>query len=156
MCIRDRLSDAIRVPVRPLIGCIATAPKDHVPKSTYEGEYGGNLDCNEMTAGATIILPVTIQGALLYFGDCKARMADGEVVISPEAGALITASVELRPGPARMRGPRVENAESLITIASATTLEEACRTKVASARLVDRVYGFLLRIEWQPALQFSL
>ena len=121
------VSDTLQIPVRPLIGCIATAPKDHVPKSTYEGEYGGNLDCNEMTAGATIILPVTIQGALLYFGDCKARMADGEVVISPEAGALITASVELRPGPARMRGPRVENAESLITIASATTLEEACR-----------------------------
>jgi acetamidase/formamidase len=122
------LSEAIRVPIRPLIGCIATAPKREVPYSKYEGEYGGNLDCNEMTADATIVLPVAVEGALLYFGDCKARMGDGEVVVCPEVGTLITARVELRPAPARMHGPRVENAESLITIASARTLEEACRT----------------------------
>jgi acetamidase/formamidase len=121
------LSDTIHVPVRPLIGCIATAPKREVPYSKCEGVYGGNLDCNEMTTGATIILPVAVPGALLYFGDCKARMGDGEVVVCPEVGTLITASVDLCPAPARMHGPRVENAESLITIASARTLDDACR-----------------------------
>jgi acetamidase/formamidase len=121
------LSDSIHVPVRPLIGCIATAPKLESPYSKCEGEYGGNLDCNEMTAGATIILPVAVEGALLYFGDCKARMGDGEVVVCPEVGTLITATVELRPAPTRMHGPRVENADSLITLASTRTLDDACR-----------------------------
>jgi amidase len=110
-----------------LIGCIATAPKREVTLSRCEGPYGGNLDCNEITAGATVILPVTVPGAYLYFGDCKARMADGEVVACPEVGTLITADVALRPGPARMHCPRVETADSLITLVSARTLEDACR-----------------------------
>jgi len=120
-------SDALRVPVRPLIGCLATAPARAVVPSTHEGSYGGNLDCNEMAAGATVILPVAIPGALLYLGDCKARMGDGEVVICPEAGTLITATANLRPAPARMHGPRVETSDALITVASERTLEDACR-----------------------------
>jgi amidase len=121
-------SETMRIPVRPLIGCIAVAPKHEVPYSKDEGVYGGNLDCNEITTGATVLLPVYIPGAYLYFGDCKARMGDGEVVACPEVGSLITATVELRPAPARMHGPRIETAESLLTLASARTLEEACRT----------------------------
>jgi amidase len=120
-------SETMRIPVRPLIGCIATAPKHETPYSKAEGDYGGNLDCNEMTAGATVILPVAVPGAYLYFGDSKARMGDGELVNCPEVGSLITASVELRPAPARIHGPRVETGDSLITVASARTLEEACR-----------------------------
>jgi len=121
-------SDALRIPVRPLIGCLATAPAREVVLSKREGAYGGNLDCNEMTAGATVILPVAVPGAFLYFGDCKARMADGEVVDCPEVGTLITATVDLRPAPARMHGPRIETTETLLTLASARTLEDACRT----------------------------
>jgi amidase len=120
-------SERLRIPIQPLIGCIATAPKRETTLSRCEGPYGGNLDCNEITAGATVILPVTVSGAYLYFGDCKARMADGEVVACPEVGTLITASVALRPGPARMHCPRVETADSLITLVSARTLEDACR-----------------------------
>ena len=118
---------SMRVPVKPLIGCLATAPAREVAKSTWEGAYGGNLDCNEMTSGATVVLPVSVDGAYLYFGDCKARMGDGEVVQCPEIGTILTLAVDLRSAPARMQGPRVETRDTLMTLASARTLEDACR-----------------------------
>ena len=34
------------------------------------------------------MLPVNVDGAFLYFGDCKARMADGEIAHAPEVGTL--------------------------------------------------------------------
>jgi acetamidase/formamidase len=121
-------NDTVRIPVKPLIGCLATAPAREVVPSVREGPYGGNLDCNEITTGATVILPVAVPGGFLYFGDCKARMGDGEVVICPEVGTLITATATLRPAPARMYGPRIETSEALMTLASERTLDEACRT----------------------------
>ena len=40
---------------------------------------GGNIDCRELVAGATLYLPVTVPGALLYLGDGHAAQGDGEV-----------------------------------------------------------------------------
>ena len=40
---------------------------------------GGNLDCKELRAGATLFLPVPVDGALLSAGDGHARQGDGEV-----------------------------------------------------------------------------
>jgi len=118
-------SDSQRVQVAPLIGCIATSPARETVFSKMQGVYGGNMDCNEMCAGATVILPVALPGAMLYFGDAKAIMGDGEIVQAPEVGTRITASVELRPKPAAMRWPRVETAYALTTVVSDTTLDRA-------------------------------
>jgi amidase len=117
----------LRVPIRPIIGCLATAPADETILSRYQGEYGGNQDCVDMTTGATVLLPVNIDGGLIYFGDCKARMADGEIVDAPEIGTLITATVSVRPRPAAMRWPRVETASSLVTVVSDISLADASR-----------------------------
>ena len=50
------------------------------------------------------MLPFEHAGGGLYFGDCKALMSDGEIVGPPEVGALVTATAELRPRPASLRG----------------------------------------------------
>lgn len=118
-------SDSIRVPVRPLIGCIATAPDRETVLSKMQGRWGGNMDCNEMRTGATIMLPVNVPGALLYFGDAKAAMGDGEIVQAPEIGTTITASVEVRRQPPEMHWPRVTTSDELVTVVSATTLDRA-------------------------------
>lgn len=117
--------DTIRIPVKPLIGCIATAPERETVLSRMEGAYGGNMDCNEMGAGATVLLPVGVAGAYLYFGDAKAIMGDGEIVQAPEVGTEITASVEVRPKPVSMNWPRVESADALTTVVSDNTLDRA-------------------------------
>ena len=80
-----------------------------------------------MTTGSTIILPVNVNGALLYFGDCKAIMAPGELVNAPECGMRITASVDLRPRPRVMTWPRVETPDLLGTVVSDINAADACR-----------------------------
>ncbi|MDX6580604.1 MAG: amidase [Gaiellales bacterium] len=122
-----RFDERTTLPTRPLIGCLATAPRDGEPHAKLQGRYGGNLDCREIRAGATVVLPVEHDGAGLYFGDCKALMGDGEIVNPPEVGALVTASAALRPRPSSMRWPRIEAADSLTTLVSGTPLEWSAR-----------------------------
>jgi len=118
-------SEKLKIPVRPLIGCIATSPNRETLLSKMQGIYGGNMDCNEMGVGSTIILPVSVLGAMIYFGDAKAIMGDGEIVQAPEIGTRTTVSVELRPKPKNMKWPRVESTETLTTVVSDTTLDRA-------------------------------
>ncbi|MFO1059643.1 MAG: acetamidase/formamidase family protein [Dongiaceae bacterium] len=120
-------NDRLRLPARPLIGCIATAPKHEVVLSRREAEWGGNQDCNLMTTGATILLPVNVPGGLLYFGDCKVMMGDGELVNAPECGTRITATARLRPRPRAMSWPRVETPELYAAVVSNISAADAVR-----------------------------
>ena len=102
-----------RLPVRPLIGCLAVQPAEGEVNASLQGRFGGNLDCRELCAGVTMTLPVAHDGAGLYFGDCKALMGDSEIVGPPEVGALVTASAAPAPRPASMGWPRIETADEL-------------------------------------------
>ena len=42
-------------------------------------EFGGNIDCKDLTAGSTVYLPVWNDGALFSTGDGHAAQGDGEV-----------------------------------------------------------------------------
>ena len=123
--------DERSLPVQPLIGCIATAPAREVVFSKMQGTYGGNMDCNEVTAGATVFLPVYTPGAYLYFGDCKALMGDGEIVQPPEVGADLTLRVELLPLPTEMSWPRVLSDSKLVTVVSGISADQAARIAFA-------------------------
>jgi acetamidase/formamidase len=115
------------LPTRPLIGCLAVQPAEGEVNASLQGRYGGNLDCRELRAGATLILPVARDGAGLYFGDCKALMGDSEIVGPPEVGALVTASAKPIPRPPSLEWPRIETADELMTIVSGKPLESAAR-----------------------------
>lgn len=118
-------SERIKIPVQPLIGCIATTPSRETVLSKMQGPYGGNMDCSEMGLGSTIVLPIAVPDAMIYFGDAKAIMGDGEIVQAPEVGTKITVSIEVRHKPKNMKWPRVESAEALTTVVSDTTLDRA-------------------------------
>jgi acetamidase/formamidase len=137
-----KLRDGWSVPITPLIGCLATAPRRETVLSRHEGSYGGNLDCREITTGATLVLPVEVEGAFVYFGDCKAAMGDGEVTAAPEVGTRIIASARTIPRPASMHAPRVASAHRLTTIVSDISLSDACR-------LAFRELKVWLEDEWQ-------
>jgi acetamidase/formamidase len=115
------------LPTRPLIGCLATRPKHEELHARLQGRYGGNMDCREIRAGATVVLPVEHKGGGLYFGDCKALMGDGEIVGPPEVGALVTATAEPRARPASMTWPRIETDTSMTTLVSGKPLEWSAR-----------------------------
>jgi acetamidase/formamidase len=121
-----RFDELTTLPTRPLIGCLAARPDQEV-HAKLQGRYGGNLDCREIRAGATVVLPVVHDGGGLYFGDCKALMGDGEIVGPPEVGALVTASAEPRVRPASMEWPRIETNDSFTTLVSGTPLEWSAR-----------------------------
>jgi acetamidase/formamidase len=122
-----RFDDRTSLPTRPLVGCLAVVPEDGSVHAKLQGRYGGNLDCRELRAGATLVLPVTHDGGGLYFGDCKALMGDGEIVGPPEVGALVTATAEPRERPDALEWPRIETSDSFTTLVSGTPLEWSAR-----------------------------
>jgi acetamidase/formamidase len=65
----------------PFLGVMGVAPAEPGEHSTVppRAASGGNIDCKELVAGATLYLPVTVPGALLYLGDGHAAQGDGEV-----------------------------------------------------------------------------
>ncbi|MCC7483698.1 MAG: acetamidase/formamidase family protein [Burkholderiales bacterium] len=70
----------IEVPLVPFMGIMAVVPPEgSLPSSRPPGIYGGNLDFNRLTAGATLYLPVHRRGALFYTGDSHAVQGDGEI-----------------------------------------------------------------------------
>lgn len=119
--LRDPASTVIKMefPAIPMLGCIGVAaPGDFSPTSGPSGSYGGNMDYNRVREGATVILPVYHPGALLYVGDGHALMGDGE----PTGNGVETSmDVEFSVDIAKkmsLDGPRLENAESIISIGS--------------------------------------
>ena len=117
--------DGIRIPVRPMVGTIGTAPAVEVPTTAVSGPHGGNLDVPEVCVGSTIWLPVAVPGALFSLGDCHARQNDGETR-ALEMRSEVTITVGLSKGrPPGMGWPRIETPDSLITIGCDRPLENA-------------------------------
>jgi acetamidase/formamidase len=66
--------------LRPFPGTIGVAPAQPGEHSVLPPtRWGGNLDTKHLTAGATLFLPVGVEGALLSIGDTHAAQGDGEV-----------------------------------------------------------------------------
>ena len=72
--------NGIEVPLDPFPGVIGVAPAAEGTHETFPPRpVGGNLDVKQLTAGATLYLPVAVEGALFSVGDCHAAQGDGEV-----------------------------------------------------------------------------
>jgi acetamidase/formamidase len=70
----------IRVPLAPFCGVLGVAPAEPgMHSTTPPRRAGGNLDIRQLTAGATLDLPVLVPGALFSTGDVHAAQGDGEV-----------------------------------------------------------------------------
>lgn len=137
------LDEKTKVPISPLIGCIATAPDREVYLSILEGHYGGNMDSIQMGKGATVVLPVFVKGAMLFFGDCKAIQSDGEIIQPPEVATKLTLSVEVRKRSKPLSWPRVEKPEAIMTFASGKPFELAAREAFKDMlSWLEEEYGF--------------
>jgi len=75
------MPSGMKVPLAPFFGQLAVAPPKAFGKqnSKEPREFGGNLDCKDLTAGSTIYLPVWNDGALFSTGDGHAAQGHGEV-----------------------------------------------------------------------------
>jgi len=122
------------VPLRPMLGCVATAtnPAQAPPGSGDSGRFGGNMDFNEIIEGATVYLPVSVPGALLYFGDGHAAQGDGELTgnaLETSMDVEVTVDVISKK---RIQGPRVESATHIMAMGLEGSIDEAFRQATAN------------------------
>lgn len=69
------------VPLTPFLGIVGVAP---AADGVYETRppragSGGNIDCRDLVAGSTLVIPVTVEGGYLFVGDGHAAQGNGEV-----------------------------------------------------------------------------
>ncbi|HEY6250845.1 MAG TPA: acetamidase/formamidase family protein [Candidatus Angelobacter sp.] len=117
------------VPLRPMLGCVATAPNSAqaAPNTGDSGSWGGNMDFNEIIEGATVYLPVRVPGALLYVGDGHALQGDGELNGNAlETSMDVEFTVDVIPDK-HPSGPRVESPTHIMAMGLGGSLDEAFR-----------------------------
>jgi acetamidase/formamidase len=123
------LPSGLRVPMRPFFGQLAVAPPREFGRqnSKEPREFGGNIDCKELTAGSTIYLPVWNDGALFSTGDGHAAQGDGEVNGTAIETALTgTFEFHLRKD-FEWKLPRAETPTHYITFGLDFDLDDAAR-----------------------------
>ncbi len=112
------------VPLHPTLGCIGVAPRDQQSWSAHLlGDFGGNLDYNQLREGTTVYLPVFHPGALLFFGDGHAAEGDGELA-ALETSFDVEFTVELVPDKSS-KSPRAENDDFLMAMGIGGSLTDA-------------------------------
>ena len=140
----------ITFPIRPFLGITGIVPDtDERPNSIPPGDYGGNIDLNELTEGATLFLPVQVQGAGLYVGDPHFAQGNGEVALTAlEASLRATLHVEVIGACERRRWfgdlatPFALAHGNLIAMGMHEDLDEALRRCVRNAvGLIASVFG---------------
>lgn len=130
-----RFSDELSFPAQPMIGTIGTTPALEMPLSSYEGIFGGNMDCSSITIGSKLYLPVFIEGAYIYVGDCHAIQGDGEIINPFEMEAKVTLSIKvIKDRSSEGKWPRVVTDDTIETVVSDRTFYFAA--KVAMVEMI--------------------
>jgi acetamidase/formamidase len=87
---RTKFLNGVRIPLKPFLGVVGTAPRrgefGMIPPQTF----GGNMDNRLFSRGAVLTLPVNQKGALLSLADPHGAQGDGEV-----CGTAIETSAEV-------------------------------------------------------------
>jgi acetamidase/formamidase len=138
-----RHGDRIRVPWRPFLGTIGTAPELEAVSALTPHNHGGNMDVRDTCPGNTVYLPVRTPGALFYTGDAHGNQGDGELCgVALEISVRAELTFDLIKGQA-IEWPRIESPTKLMTVGSARPMEDAAR--IAYTELVDWIaadHGF--------------
>lgn len=142
--IPDSASRRIELPLKPMLGRLAVAPRgEEAFGGLWPGDFGGNMDSSDAVEGTTVYLPVFHDGAYFYFGDGHALQGDGEIVGSGlETTMDVTLQFDLIKGQ-RIGWPRYEDADYIMVAGSARPLVDAFR--IAQVELIDWLvadYGF--------------
>lgn len=148
----------LEIPMTPFFGCIATAPQRLEVRWTVTPEaYGGNMDAFQIRKGATVYLPVNVEGALLTFGDGHLAQGEGEIIGTALESALnVRVKVDLIKGKT-IAWPRIENDEYIMAAGSYRPLEDAFRIayKEMILWLVDE-YGYEMMDAYELASQVGV
>lgn len=143
----------IKLPIKPMIGVIGVATKEHEDQDTATPwKHGGNMDTTDICEGSSLYLPVNQYGALLALGDCHAIMGDGELCFT---GCEIAAEVTLKTEVIKQKlieWPLVETSDYTMVVASGETIDDAIES--ATEQAVDLMMK-ALNISWEESYILS-
>jgi len=128
-----RFGDGVTIPLRPFLGIMGVSPPlDEPPRSSaIPGNFGGNIDCSDLTAGSVLYLPVFVEGAGFYAGDAHAAQGSGEVVQTALETAFKVAQLRLSVVKGRsINRPQAETPDYFITMGLDEDLRGAARQAV--------------------------
>jgi acetamidase/formamidase len=140
----DSAMGEITIELRPMLGRLAVAPAgEEAYNGLWPGNFGGNMDAQEVRPGTTVYLPIFHDGAYFYFGDGHARQGEGEV---NGTGLETSMDVELRIDLIKGKTidwPRLEDDEFIMVAGSARPLIDAFRlAHVELIEWLETEYGF--------------
>jgi acetamidase/formamidase len=120
------------VELGPFLGVMGMPPAEPGIHSTAPPRAcGGNLDCTLLQQGATLYLPIPVDGALFSAGDGHARQGDGEVcqiaIEAPMERVRLTLDVQTDWTPAL---PVVRTPDAWVTLGIDEDLDEAAALAV--------------------------
>ena len=118
-----------QVKLAPMLGCVGVAPSGTESfRSGRLGDYGGNMDYNQIREGTTLYLPVFHPGALLFVGDGHAAQGDGELTGNAlETSMEVEFTVNVKEG-SGLEQPQAENDDYVMVMGIDNSLEEALRS----------------------------
>src|SRR3954452_11708349 len=77
------MREDIWIPLEPFFGTMGVCPAGASAQSVMPpGNFGGNMDTRQLVRGATLYLPVQVEGALFSCGDAHGFQGDGEVCVT--------------------------------------------------------------------------
>ncbi|MGV9212863.1 acetamidase/formamidase family protein [Micromonospora sp. RB23] len=132
------------VALRPFMGVLGMPPAEPGRHSTTPPrECGGNLDCKDLTAGSTLLLPIPVDGGLFSVGDGHAAQGDGEVggtaIECPMDEVTLTFDVR---DDFPVNGPVARTADAWLTLGLGASLDEATfRALEEMLTLLQRLHG---------------
>lgn len=115
------VSEQIRIPLRPMIGCLGLAPASGETSTLSPcSPWAGNYDLTQISPGATVYFPVQAPGGLFSLGDLHAAMGENEgASIALECPGHATVRFGLHPG-MNLPTPRIETAERIYVMGIAS------------------------------------
>lgn len=126
----------LRLPVDKMVGVMGVTPLEENIPTGMLGRFGGNMDNTMLREGATLYLPVFVDGALFACGDVHASMGDGEINCSAlEAAAHVTLTFTVRKD-LKIVNPIVKTKDYFMTTASEQTLDKAVEVSVKEMALI--------------------
>jgi acetamidase/formamidase len=135
-----RRDDFLRFPWKPFMGTIATAPEMEAVSTLTPFENGGNMDCPDVKPGNIVYLPVSVEGAYFFTGDCHAAQGEGELCgTALEISARVKLKFEIIKNK-KITWPRIESPDEYMTVGSARPMEDAAR--IAYAELIEWMAEF--------------
>jgi acetamidase/formamidase len=134
-----RLPWGLELPLKPFFGVMAVAPPPAwgAVSTLPPRRNGGNLDNKELVAGATLYLPVFVDGGNFSVGDGHGAQGDGEVCITAIETGLIGHFTLTARADMSLAWPMAETPDHFITMAFDPDLDDC--VVIALRQMIDLI-----------------